>query len=63
MSTKKATKKRATRVNFDNEDAAGINVEEAAEAAVKEDGMEHFLCKYDGNYHEGPGGLVWWRTN
>lgn len=42
---------------------AGLDIKEAAEAAIKEDGMEHFLCQYDGNYHEGPGGIVYWRQN
>lgn len=42
---------------------AGIDVKAAAEEAVDSDGMGHFLSPYDGEYHEGPDGLIWWRHN
>jgi len=42
---------------------AGIDVDAAAEAAVKEDGAEHFIARYDGNINDGPGGIVYWREN
>ena len=42
---------------------AGIDIDEAAEAAVDEDGAEHFLCRYDGNYEETKGGFIFWRAN
>jgi len=41
----------------------GIDVTAAAEEAVSTDGEGHFLSSYDGNMHEGPGGIVYWRTN
>src|SRR3972149_301738 len=55
---------------YGKEDAAkkaieigGIDVTAAAEEAVSTDGEGHFLSSYDGNMHEGPGGIVYWRTN
>lgn len=42
---------------------AGIDIDEAAEDAVKEDGAEHFLARYDGAINDGPGGIVYWREN
>lgn len=42
---------------------AGLNVKEAAEAAVREDGAEHFINSYDGKTHQTPAGLVYWRGN
>lgn len=42
---------------------AGIDVKAAAEEAVDSDGMGHFLSPYDGEYQEGPDGLIWWRHN
>lgn len=42
---------------------AGIDIEAAAQAAVDEDGAEHFLARYDSNYYETPSGLVYWRDN
>lgn len=44
-------------------DIAGIDIDAAAEAAVDEDGVGHFLAGYDGHMHNGPGGIVWWRSN
>jgi len=35
-----------------------IDTEEAAEAAVNEDGEAHFLSHYDGNYEETNGGII-----
>lgn len=42
---------------------AGIDVNEAAEDAVSQDGEGHFLSSYDGHMREAPGGFVYWRTN
>ena len=42
---------------------AGIDVDAAAEAAIKEDGAEHFIARYDGYINDGPGGIVYWREN
>jgi hypothetical protein len=42
---------------------AGIDVKAAAEEAVDSDGMGHFLSSYDGEYREGPDGIIWWRHN
>lgn len=42
---------------------AGIDEKAAAEEAVRVDGVGHFLSGYDGNIHDGPGGIVYWRTN
>lgn len=42
---------------------AGIDIDAAAEDAVDTDGAEHFLARYDGNYHETKNGLVYWRSN
>jgi hypothetical protein len=42
---------------------AGIDIAAAAKEAVSTDGAAHFLCRYDGNYHTGPGGIVYWRDN
>lgn len=44
-------------------DMAGIDVAAAADEAVSTDGYAHFLGTYDGKTHEGPHGLVYWRTN
>jgi hypothetical protein len=42
---------------------AGIDVAAAADDAVDTDGWQHFLASYDGNSHETPSGLVYWRAN
>lgn len=42
---------------------AGIDVDAAAEEAVRADGFAHFLSSYDGNTYETPGGFVYWRHN
>lgn len=42
---------------------AGLDIDAAAQAAVDEDGVEHFLCRYDGNYYTSPSGFVFWRNN
>jgi hypothetical protein len=44
-------------------DAAGIDVDSAAEEAVNVDGWEHFLATYDGNSHTTRTGYVYWRTD
>jgi hypothetical protein len=41
----------------------GIDEKAAAGEAVDTDGAGHFLARYDGNMHDGPGGIVWWRSN
>jgi hypothetical protein len=41
----------------------GIDVDEAAEEAVRTDGAAHFLCSYDGNYETSPSGFIYWRHN
>ncbi len=41
----------------------GIDVNAAADEAVSTDGEGHFLSGYDGNMHDGPGGIVYWRVN
>jgi hypothetical protein len=41
----------------------GIDEKAAASEAVNTDGAGHFLARYDGNMHDGPGGIVWWRSN
>jgi hypothetical protein len=42
---------------------AGIDEDEAAKEAVNADGAGHFLSSYDGETHETPAGLVYWRHN
>jgi len=42
---------------------AGIDEKAAAKEAVKTDGWQHFLCRYDGNYDYAAGGLVYWQDN
>ncbi|HTQ43917.1 MAG TPA: hypothetical protein VMI75_14245 [Polyangiaceae bacterium] len=42
---------------------AGIDIDAAAEEAVDTDGPGHFLSSYDGQTHETPAGLVYWRHN
>lgn len=43
---------------------AGIDIDAAAEEAVRDDGPEHFLARYDGNYYTtSPSGFVYWRDN
>lgn len=41
----------------------GIDEQAAAEEAVGVDGIGHFLSSYDGNLHDAPHGMVYWRTN
>lgn len=41
----------------------GIDVEAAANDAVRTDGPGHYLSSYDSNIHETPGGFVYWRGN
>lgn len=41
----------------------GIDIDEAADAAVSEDGPEHFVARYDGNSAETKSGFAYWRTN
>lgn len=41
----------------------GIDEEEAAKEAVGGDGIGHFLGHYDNDIHDGPDGIVYWRTN
>jgi len=38
-----------------------INISEAAEDAISVDGWPHFISRYDGDYHETDGGLVYFR--
>lgn len=40
-----------------------IDIDEAAEAAVSEDGVAHFISTYDGNEVDLPSGAVAFRTN
>lgn len=40
----------------------GIDEDAAAKEAVSADGASHFLSSYDGQSHEGPGGIVYWQT-
>jgi hypothetical protein len=42
---------------------AGIDIEKAAEEAVRIDGAAHFMCHYDGNYDSTPSGFIVWRHN
>jgi hypothetical protein len=41
----------------------GIDINAAAEDAVRTDGAGHFLAHYDGNINDGPNGIVYWRAN
>lgn len=41
---------------------AGINVDEAAEDAVRQDGWQHFVSSYDGNSYDLDGGAVYFFT-
>lgn len=41
----------------------GIDIEAAAEDAVRIDGWAHFLCQYDGNSQTTSSGFVYWREN
>jgi len=40
----------------------GIDIEAAAEEAVGADGEGHFVARYDGDIHQTPGGLSFWRA-
>ena len=42
---------------------AGIDEDAAADEAVRTDGWEHFLSRYDGKSNETPSGFVYWREN
>lgn len=42
---------------------AGLDVDAAAEQAVRDDGAGHFLSSYDSETHDSPAGLVYWRQN
>jgi hypothetical protein len=55
---------------YGREDAQGkameigsIDVDAAAEEAVRIDGAAHFLCSYDGNHETSPSGFIYWRHN
>ena len=41
----------------------GIDLDAAAEEAVRVDGAAHFMCNYDGNYETSPSGFIYWRHN
>ena len=41
----------------------GIDVDAAAEEAVRLDGAAHFMCNYDGNYETSPSGFIYWKHN
>ena len=41
----------------------GIDLDAAAEEAVRVDGAAHFMCSYDGNYDTSPSGFIYWRNN
>ena len=41
----------------------GIDLDAAAEEAVRTDGAAHFMCSYDGNYETSPSGFIYWRHN
>ena len=41
----------------------GINIDEAAKAAISADGWEHFVARYDGNSHDLESGAVYCRVN
>ena len=41
----------------------GIDVDAAAEEAVRVDGAAHFMCSYDRNYETSPSGFIYWRHN
>jgi hypothetical protein len=41
----------------------GIDLDAAAEEAVRTDGAAHFMCGYDGDYSTSPSGFIYWRTN
>ena len=41
----------------------GIDLDAAAEEAVRVDGAAHFMCSYDGNYETSPSGFIYWRHN
>lgn len=43
--------------------SVGIDKDEAAAAAVREDGWQHYLARYDGNSYDLPSGAVYVRTN
>ena len=42
---------------------AGIDIDEASEDAISQDGWQHFLARYDGNSNELESGFTYWRTN
>lgn len=42
---------------------AGIDIDAAADEAVRTDGAGHFLSSYDGNLNDTAGGLTYWRHN
>lgn len=44
-------------------EAVGIDVSDAAQEAVRIDGWQHFLCRYDGNSYDTENGFVYWREN
>ena len=41
----------------------GIDIDAAAEEAVRTDGAAHFMCSYDGDYSTSPSGFIYWRHN
>jgi hypothetical protein len=44
-------------------DAVGIDIDGAAQAAVSDDGWQHYLCHHDGNSYELSNGFVYWQQN
>lgn len=44
-------------------EAVGIDINAAAQDAIRTDGWQHFLAHYDGNSYETTSGFVYWRTN
>lgn len=42
---------------------AGLDIDAAVDEAVSTDGVGHFISRYDGHMHDGPGGLVYWRSH
>jgi len=42
---------------------AGIDIDAAAEQAIRDDGAGHFLASYDGQLNETKRGLTYWRHN
>jgi len=52
-----------TEADFLKSGLVSLDVSDAADAAISEDGWVHFMSSYDGNYDTTPSGFVYFREN